>query len=306
MAETISTLNMTKEEWLKKRHESIGASDAGCLMGVNPWKSNVDLYLEKVNPTLNNETNMAMRLGTKMEPIIKELLAEDHGFKIRNDNKIRIHPKHKFITTNLDGVVIGEKVPIEYKTTANWDGEISDQYFMQLQHQMMVTDAPYCYFAVLSLGYNKQLVVEKYERHNEIIEELLEKECKFWEENVLKQVMPHPLDPKDISRVYANSTPEKTIKANSELVNKITELKLMQSERKAHQHRERILKSEIQHHMEDAEYMVYEEGTPLVSWKQSKPTNKFNMNKFKEECGEEYAKYLTETPGLRKFLLKIK
>ena len=71
MAETISTLNMTKEEWLKKRHESIGASDAGCLMGVNPWKSNVDLYLEKVNPTLNNETNMAMRLGTKMEPIIK-------------------------------------------------------------------------------------------------------------------------------------------------------------------------------------------------------------------------------------------
>ena len=34
----------TREEWLKAR-TLIGGSDAACILGKNPWKSNVELWL---------------------------------------------------------------------------------------------------------------------------------------------------------------------------------------------------------------------------------------------------------------------
>ena len=36
-----------REEWLKERKKGIGASEASCIIGVNPWKTNVELWQEK-------------------------------------------------------------------------------------------------------------------------------------------------------------------------------------------------------------------------------------------------------------------
>ena len=35
------------DEWRKARTSYIGGSDAACIIGENPYKSNVDLYEEK-------------------------------------------------------------------------------------------------------------------------------------------------------------------------------------------------------------------------------------------------------------------
>lgn len=38
-----------REEWLAMRLKvGIGGSEAGCVLGLNPWKSNLDLYREKI------------------------------------------------------------------------------------------------------------------------------------------------------------------------------------------------------------------------------------------------------------------
>jgi Phage-related protein, predicted endonuclease len=37
----------TREEWLKCRCRGIGGSDAGAVIGVNKYKTNVDLWAEK-------------------------------------------------------------------------------------------------------------------------------------------------------------------------------------------------------------------------------------------------------------------
>ena len=37
----------TREEWLKARTQGIGGSDAGCIVGANPWKSARQLWKEK-------------------------------------------------------------------------------------------------------------------------------------------------------------------------------------------------------------------------------------------------------------------
>ena len=37
----------SRTEWLRERFKGIGGSDAGAAIGVNKYKSNVDLYKEK-------------------------------------------------------------------------------------------------------------------------------------------------------------------------------------------------------------------------------------------------------------------
>ena len=166
----ISTKNMTHQEWLDKRKDSIGASEAGAIIGVNPYQTPVDVYLSKIGKGLPVDDNLAMWLGRKLEPVIRERFQMESGLKVRNDHKIRVDSEHDFLTTNLDGMIVGEKVPVEYKTLSTWDGEIPNHYFAQIQHQMMVTDTPYIYFVALLVGFQKQLIIEKYERNDHFIE----------------------------------------------------------------------------------------------------------------------------------------
>ncbi len=53
----------TREEWLKDRNKGIGGSDAGSVLGLNPWKSAYTLWCEKTGKITNNEDNEAMRQG---------------------------------------------------------------------------------------------------------------------------------------------------------------------------------------------------------------------------------------------------
>ena len=69
----------SREDWLKQRGKRIGGSDAACLLGLNPWKSNVQLFREKMNPEAVKEIdNEAMAYGRAAEPIIRELFKLDH------------------------------------------------------------------------------------------------------------------------------------------------------------------------------------------------------------------------------------
>lgn len=49
-AEIIQKLNLKhgSSEWLYFRRTGIGGSDASAVLGLNPWKSNVELYKEKL------------------------------------------------------------------------------------------------------------------------------------------------------------------------------------------------------------------------------------------------------------------
>lgn len=38
---------MTEKEWLEERKKGIGGSDAATILGLNPYKSNIDLWAEK-------------------------------------------------------------------------------------------------------------------------------------------------------------------------------------------------------------------------------------------------------------------
>ncbi|MFR4400922.1 MAG: YqaJ viral recombinase family protein, partial [Peptococcus niger] len=67
MTEAIKTLDMSQEEWLEQRKKGIGGSDAGAICGLNPWKSAVEVYLDKLGELPPVEDNERMRMGVTLK-----------------------------------------------------------------------------------------------------------------------------------------------------------------------------------------------------------------------------------------------
>ena len=43
----VKTLDLKREDWLNVRKSGIGSSDAGAAVGLNPYKSQLELWMEK-------------------------------------------------------------------------------------------------------------------------------------------------------------------------------------------------------------------------------------------------------------------
>ena len=67
-----NTKDMPKDEWLKKRKCGIGGSDASSILGFNPYKSSIAVYLDKID----DEIRFAhVANGSKGEPVAQNCYA---------------------------------------------------------------------------------------------------------------------------------------------------------------------------------------------------------------------------------------
>ena len=67
-----NTKDMPKDEWLKKRKCGIGGSDASSILGFNPYKSSMAVYLDKID----DEIRFAhVANGSKGEPVAQNCYA---------------------------------------------------------------------------------------------------------------------------------------------------------------------------------------------------------------------------------------
>lgn len=71
-----NTKDMPKDEWLKKRKCGIGGSDASSILGFNPYKSSMAVYLDKID----DEIRFAhVANGSKGEPVAQNCYAHVLG-----------------------------------------------------------------------------------------------------------------------------------------------------------------------------------------------------------------------------------
>lgn len=192
--EAVSTLEMDRIEWLQLRKGGIGGSDASAILGFNRYKSAFQLYIEKTSELVEESDSEAAYWGNVLEDVVAREFAKRTGKKIRRLNKMLRHPKHYFMTANLDRDVVGEKAFLECKTASeylkdSWNGEdVPAAYLCQLQHYLAVTGYEKAYIAVL-IGGNK-FVWKEVARDDEFIELMIQHEKAFWENHVLANVPP--------------------------------------------------------------------------------------------------------------------
>lgn len=174
------------EKWLKTRDLGIGGSDAGIIMGLNPYKSPYQLWLEKTGQAAPEDLsgNQAVYWGMANEANIAEWFTETTGKKVKRYGTLQ-SADHPFMIANIDRVVVGENSGLEIKTAGvkqyrKWkDDEIPDAYYCQCLHYMAVTGADYWYIAVL-LGGN-EAKWKWIERNEDDIQTLIAAEKEFWD-----------------------------------------------------------------------------------------------------------------------------
>jgi putative phage-type endonuclease len=288
---------MPKEEWLKHRQSGIGGSDASCIAGFNPFKSIIQLYMDKKEEDPKEIKSLRMELGNRLEGLVAELFTEETGLKVRNVNGILKNDKYPFALANIDRAIVGEKAFLECKTTNSyalkeWEHGVPIYYEIQCLHYMAITGATHCYIAAL-IG-NSDFIWHKIERDQETIDYLMQIEKDFWENNILKDIVPLP----DGSDAYSEYLKTKYDKSNGQEIELhllengvdrlnrydeiVKDIKLLESEKK-------LIEQEIQFHME--EFEIARIGDRKVTWKTSS-RNTIDSKRLKAEMPDIAQQYM--------------
>ncbi|MFT8928493.1 MAG: lambda-exonuclease family protein [Sporolactobacillus sp.] len=217
----LSTVKMSRSDWLMERTKGIGGSDAGIVLGLNKYKTPFELWLEKTGRVTPEEIdNEAIYWGNQMEDVVAHEFMKRTGKKVHNDNHMHFHPDYPFIFANVDRLLYSEPAVLECKTASAhlaklWqDDEIPDSYLTQVQHYLGVTGLDHAYIAVL-IGGNK-FVYKEIQRDDELIQMIFDAEVKFWNDYVIADVAP-PLDGSSAAEKYLKEKFERA-EAKKEIV----------------------------------------------------------------------------------------
>ena len=283
-----------REKWLAVRNQGIGGSDASVIMGLNPYKSAYQLWLEKrgVAEPEDLTGNPYIYWGQKNEANIASWFQEETGKKIRRLGTLQNREK-PFLLANVDRMVTGEDAGLEIKTAGvsqykKWkDDEIPDSYYCQCLHYMAVTGADYWYIAVLLGGNDPKW--KRIERNEEDIRVLIEEETKFWE--MVETNRPPEIDTTascaNALKMKYKGNPGSETMLPEEAGEIIKALDMDNEAEKALKESIRLKKNKLMEMMGDFE--VGRIGDRKVTWKVTKGRESISLAKVKKEDEGSYA-----------------
>lgn len=305
----VETDKLSKEEWLKWRKKGIGGSDVSCLLGINKWKSEIELWLDKTNQT--NEPpveNEAMLWGTIMEPVIRQYFSKVTGKKVVELKAMLQHPEHPFMLADVDGITVddeGNPAILEIKTASEfkrseWDEGVPPYYQTQIQHYLCVTGIKKAYCAVL-IGGNSFRIYE-IDADAEIQSMLIAVEKNFW--NKVQNMIRPGMDGSDAAKNLLDSLYRGGIAEQIVMPEEAVEYVDAYIEACVEEDNAKAKKQEASNHLKEI-MGDYDRATCLghsISWKMVS-TERLDTKALKEKEPEIYAKYVKTTIS-RRFTLK--
>lgn len=202
MAVEMITLD-SREDWLNHR-ERIGGSDASAILGMNPHRTNIELWQIKTGQLIPEDISEKpyVKYGTEAEKYLRELFKLDFPeYQVMYvKNNMFLNDKYNFGHASLDGWLIdqnGRSGVWECKTTnilqsmqkEKWNHRIPDNYYVQLLHYLLITEFDFAVLkAQLKYEFNGEIYLQtkhyKIERAEvqEDIEFLESAERKFWKQ----------------------------------------------------------------------------------------------------------------------------
>lgn len=188
--------------WLKGRMNGIGGSDASAVIGMNPYKTNIELFEEKTGRKISEDISDKPYVvyGNNAEEPIRELFKLDYPeFKVSHHGyRILQSVEYPFMQASLDGELLdqdGRNGILEIKTTnilqsmqrEKWNDRIPQNYYIQVLHYLLVTGYQFVVLRahlISSWGRDIRTQAKHYfierDEVKEDLEFLLQEEIKFW------------------------------------------------------------------------------------------------------------------------------
>ncbi|MQT75017.1 MULTISPECIES: YqaJ viral recombinase family protein [Pseudomonas] len=314
----IRTKELPREDWLAVRKQGIGSSDAAAAVGLNPYKSQLELWLEKTGrdtslPKLDPQDEESPAYwGNVLEPIVAWHYSKRSGNRVRRINAVLQHPDPKlpWMLANIDREVISaEDVQILECKTAGingarlWKEGVPEYVQLQVMHQLAVTGKQAADVAVLLGG--QHLEIHRIERDESMIARLIDLERLFWD--FVVSDTPPPADgtasaeaalrclyPEDNGQILDFSH-------HAELATTDLELKAVRQSIAQQETREAQLKQVLQQAMGVATRAEFTEG--YISWKKSKDSTMLDVEQMLKDKPDLQARYPKIKTGSRRFLI---
>lgn len=200
----ISTVNMTREEWLAYRHSGLGASEVGTILGLDHYMSSLELFHYKIGAAARFDIeSMSAFMGREQEDLIAKLWQHWDGTEDSMINNFRIgrivrrcqrvngfvrNPDYPWLYVSLDRKINKQgnkgEGTLEVKTISGyeadkWEAGIPPKYVTQVQTQMLVPEFDWGEMAVMEDG--RRMSVLPFERSDGIIQHIVVKTKDFWD-----------------------------------------------------------------------------------------------------------------------------
>lgn len=314
----VKTNALSRDEWLTVRKTGIGSSDAGAAVGLNPYQSQLELWLIKTGRDGNlpkidpNDETSPMYWGTLLEPIVATHYTRRTRNKVRRINAVLQHPDQDkaWMLANIDREIVGagDVQILECKTAGEfgarlWRDGVPEYVVCQVQHQLAVTGKAAADVCVLICG--QEIRVYRIERDDALIARLIELERQFW--HYVESDTPPPADGSDSAGIALrclypqDSGDTLDLTHDRELSAAFADLVAIREDIANREKVEAELKQKIQQRMADASKALFETGT--VTWKRSKDGIGMDMAKLLQDQPELQQRYAISKPGSRRFLI---
>jgi putative phage-type endonuclease len=314
----VSTKDMSRETWLDVRKGGIGSSDAAAAVGLNPYQSQLELWMVKTGRDANlpkidpHDETSPMYWGTLLEPIVAAHYTRRTGNRVRKINAVLQHPDpdRAWMLANLDYTIVGagDVQILECKTAGQngarlWQDGVPEYVQLQVQHQLAVTNKVSADVCVLVCG--QEIRIHRIERDDVLINRLIELERKFW--HYVETDTAPPADGSDsaalaLQCLYPHDTGNTLdLSDDTTMSAAFADLVAVRSEIEIRAQLESQLKQKIQQRMGDASRAKFETGD--VSWKRSKDGLVLDVATLLKEQPELLATYPQVRPGSRRFLV---
>ena len=314
----VKTENLDRDQWLKVRKGGIGSSDAAAAVGLNPYHSQLELWMEKTGrapvapPGDGGADDLSpMYWGSLLEPIVAAHYTRRTGNRVRRINAVLQHPEHPWMLANIDREVMGapDVQLLECKTAGIqgawlWRDGVPEYVQLQVQHQLAVTGKQAADVAVLLGG--QELQIFRIERDEELIAQLITLEREFW--GYVERDQQPPADGSDsadraLRALYPRDT-GLTLNLEHDLVMGavFSDLLAVREVLASNTALEAQLKQAIQQRMGGFTRAVFENGE--VSFKRSRDGTQLDTARLAKEHPEIVEAYTVTKPGSRRFLVQ--
>jgi putative phage-type endonuclease len=296
----------------------IGGSDVAAILGVSPWKSPHELWLQKTGRAPREEITPQQQKrfdrGHRLEPVVLDMLLDrlrddGHEVELLRTNERYIDAEHPFMACEIDFELMldGEHVNGDCKTVhpfaaKKWGEEGTDEmpidYAAQFMHGLGITGRNRCICAAL-IGMD-DLLIYWVERDQETIDGIRARVAQYWNECVLADVAPDPIDFDDCKAIYAKSNGG-SIEATSEIRDAVFTLSDVKKKLASFKASEEELSYRITAFMQPNATLTFG-GNVIATWKNQDDT-RIDQKLLKEDAPEIFTKY-SRTKEIRVLRLK--
>lgn len=291
---------MNKIEFLKQRQKGIGGSDIGAILGISKWKTPLDIYNDKKNEIQEQTENEYQYWGIALENVVMDRFERDNNIKLIRHPDIKASDDYDWAIANIDAITNDNKKILEVKTAGayaknEWGDELTDDvplnYLAQVQWYLFVYKLKEAYLSALIGG--NQYKQYNITRDDELIGMMVDKAKDFYNNHILKNIPPEPVNAQEVLKLYPQSVSNELL-ASDEYVSKIKELKELKAQGKDIDKKIDELEFEIKNYLKENDTLISIDGKVLCTWKTQSRTS-VDTKALKEKAPEIWEQYKKTT-----------